>query len=132
MLSYFVPDLESEFATRERCHIVELLNTPEFAELSVARCRVAPGITTELHSLKDTDEVYVVLNGSGLMADGSHPGRLIKAMDCVHIPANHPQKVTNTGSTDLIFLAICSGRFKPDCYVPHEQPEVAEPADGAT
>ena len=127
MHTYFSPDSSSEFATRERCHIHELMNDPTVAKLSVARCRVEPGVTTELHSLRETSEVYVVLIGIGLMSDGRDAGRRIAAMDCVHIPAGYPQQITNTGDEDLIFLAICSDRFKPECYCAHEEPGRQEP-----
>ena len=36
--------------------------------------------------------------------------------DVVLIPPSCPQRITNTGSGDLIFLAICTPRFKQDAY----------------
>jgi mannose-6-phosphate isomerase-like protein (cupin superfamily) len=121
MLEFFRADLATEFDTPERCSIVELLNDARVPALSVARCRVEPGVTTQLHSLTDTDEVYVILNGQGLMGDGVAVPQPVAALDCVHIPAGHPQQVENTGSDPLIFLAICSDRFTADAYVSHER-----------
>jgi len=40
----------------------------------------------------------------------------VGAGDVVRIPANTPQRITNTGATDLIFYAICSPRFQAKCY----------------
>lgn len=34
----------------------------------------------------------------------------------VLIPPETPQRITNIGNVDLIFLAICTPRFIPACY----------------
>lgn len=34
----------------------------------------------------------------------------------LHIPADTPQRIKNTGSEDLIFLAICTPRFEERRY----------------
>lgn len=36
--------------------------------------------------------------------------------DVVLIPPGCPQRITNTGSADLVFLAICTPRFMPQAY----------------
>ncbi len=36
------PDLDSEFYTSEKCHIVELSNSPDDPQVSIARVRVEP------------------------------------------------------------------------------------------
>ena len=46
----------AEFFTPELCYINELSNTANDSELSIARARVAPGVTTRWHRLKDTSE----------------------------------------------------------------------------
>ena len=61
------------------------------------------------------------------MDDGENPGVEIGAMDCVQIPPGYPQRVQNTGSDDLIFLAVCSKRFQNDVYQPHEEPDMINP-----
>lgn len=121
MLEFYRADLGSEFHTSERCGIVELMNDVEFPDFSIARCRVEPGVKTQLHSLTETHEVYVVLQGSGMMGDGVSQPRQISVMDCVRIPAGHPQQVENTGKEDLIFLAVCAERFRDEVYVAHAQ-----------
>lgn len=119
MLRYFTADLTTEFPIRERCSIVELLAAPDLPDVSIARCRVEPGVETELHSLADTQEIYVVLSGSGIMGDGRADGCRIKPLDCVLIPPDYPQKVHNDGAEDLIFLAICDKKFVPETYIPN-------------
>lgn len=106
-----------EVWTRERCFITELLNSAEFPEVSVARCRVEPGVTTEAHQLAVT-ECYVILEGSGLMRRADETPFPISAGTTVVIPQQMTQCVTNTGPDDLIFLCICTSRFTPDCYTP--------------
>lgn len=105
----------AEFPTRERCHILELLNDPRVPRVSLARCRVEPGTTTELHRLS-VDEWYVVERGRGLMEVGSAPAFEIGPGDAVAVPAGAPQRVTNTGSGDLVFQCVCLPRFRPECY----------------
>lgn len=117
MLEFYSADMDSEFQTAERCSIVELMNDVLFPDFSIARCRVEAGVKTQLHCLTDTQEVYVVLQGTGLMNDGVSQPRLISCMDCVRIPAGHPQQIENTGTDDLIFLAVCAERFRDDVYV---------------
>ncbi|NOX41093.1 MAG: cupin domain-containing protein [Alphaproteobacteria bacterium] len=105
-----------EFYTRERCFITEILNHPDSPDLSLARCRVLAGVTTELHRLKATREVYVIEQGQGLMDDGHSEQLAVKAGDSVTIPAGHGQRIENTGTEDLVFMVICTPRFEPECY----------------
>jgi mannose-6-phosphate isomerase-like protein (cupin superfamily) len=37
--------------------------------------------------------------------------------DVVVIPPLTSQKVTNTGTTDLVFYCVCTPRFTEQCYV---------------
>jgi hypothetical protein len=50
------------------------------------------------------------------MEVGSLPPQDIGAFDTVHIPSACPQRITNIGEEDLVFLAICIPRFKPEAY----------------
>ncbi len=111
---------DPEFFTRERCHIKEVLNDPASPGLSLARCRVAPGVTTELHALAGTAETYLIERGTGVMDDGAQAPLAVGPGDCVTIAPDHPQRIRNTGSEDLVFLVICTPRFEPACYTPLE------------
>lgn len=105
----------AEFWTAERCYITELMNHDRMPEVSIARTRVEPGITTQLHSLS-VAEWYVIEAGTGLMTVGEEgPGRVV-AGDVVCIPRESPQMVFNDGENDLIFLCVCSPRFSQECY----------------
>jgi mannose-6-phosphate isomerase-like protein (cupin superfamily) len=109
-------DLGTEFHTAERCSIIELSNTPDDPEVSLARVRVAPGVVTRWHRLIQTAERYVILAGSGRMEVGDLSPREVNAGDVVLIPASCRQRITNTGPTDLLFLAICTPRFRQEAY----------------
>lgn len=110
------PDLETEFYTDERCHIIEYSNSPDDPELSIARVRVEPTVTTAWHLLRDTAERYVILSGEGRMEVGSLPAQQVTTGDVVLIPPNCPQRICNTATQDLLFLAVCTPRFVNEAY----------------
>ena len=109
-------DPAAEFFTAEQCHILELSNTPHDPACSIARARVEPGITTRLHRLAAITERYVILDGCGRAEIGTLPPREVGPGDVLLIPPDCPQRIANTGSTNLVFLAICTPRFTPDSY----------------
>jgi mannose-6-phosphate isomerase-like protein (cupin superfamily) len=105
-----------EYFFVEGCYINELSNQPEDPELSIAQARVEPGVTTQWHKLKDTIERYVILEGNASVEIGDHAAQKVNPRDVVIIPANTRQRITNTGTKDLIFLALCTPRFEADNY----------------
>ena len=105
-----------EFYTLERCYIIELSNTPETPELSIARARVEPGITTCWHRLRRSTERYCITRGRGVMEIGDLPPQEVTAGDVVIIPPMCRQRITNIGEEDLIFLALCTPRFVVEDY----------------
>ena len=107
---------EAEYFFEEGCHIIELSNQVVDPAVSIARARVEPGVTTRWHRLHGIIERYVILQGQGLAEVGELRGRAVQPGDVVIIPPLSPQRITNTGEGDLIFLAICTPRFTPDCY----------------
>lgn len=112
---YFSTAAEDEYFFVEGCHILEYLNDPADSECSIARARVEPGVQTRLHSLIDTTERYLVQSGSGIATIAGETKRLA-AGDVVVVPADCPQQIRNDGEDDLVFLAICTPRFVPECY----------------
>lgn len=106
--------MPKEYFFKEGCFISELLNEATSPSLSIARARVEPGITTKLHALGGT-EAYYILSGQGQVTVGNDSWRVATG-DVVHIPPAMPQQITNSGTADLIFLAICSPRFREEDY----------------
>ena len=104
-----------ELWTSERCYITELINDADWPEVSLARCRVEPGVTTQLHELS-VHEVYVIEGGYGRMFVGDSAPYAIGPGDTVSISKHTPQRVQNTGDGDLVFLCVCTPRFSPKCY----------------
>ena len=106
-----------EFYTDERCYITELHNTDADEDCSIARARVEPGVTTRLHRLEGTIERYVILEGTAEVVVGDAAPVEAGVLDVVHIPAGVEQSITNTGESDLVFLCICTPRFRQQNYV---------------
>jgi mannose-6-phosphate isomerase-like protein (cupin superfamily) len=105
-----------ERETEEHCHILEVANDSGDELVSISRARVAPGVTTVRHRLKGISERYIIVAGKGRVdLDGLKPTE-VSTGNVVRIPADTPQRISNTGKTDLIFYCVCSPRFRPDCY----------------
>jgi mannose-6-phosphate isomerase-like protein (cupin superfamily) len=109
-----IPD--AEFYTPELCFVNELSNSDADPDASIARVRVPSGVTTRWHRLRETTERYVLLSGRGRIEMGKLPAQDVSAGDVVLIPPDCRQRITNLGAEDLIFLAVCTPRFRPDHY----------------
>jgi len=112
----FRPASLEPFYTAERCYITEKMNSDLSPDVSLAECRVAPGVTTQLHKLT-VAERYVIQQGHGLVELNGEAGFSVAPADCVLIPAGCAQRIKNTGHEDLVFMCVCTPRFLPDCYV---------------
>ncbi len=106
-----------EFATTERCFITEVANDQGDETISIARAKVTPGVATAWHKLKDTEERYIITQGQGCVEIGNLEPIRVSEGDVVRIPADTRQRITNEGKNDLIFFAVCSPRFKKECYI---------------
>lgn len=114
------PPAESEGTwTEERCFIVETWNHPSDPGVSLARARVAPGVTTARHVLA-VDERYLIERGRGRVEiDGAQVD--VSPGDVVLIPRGTAQRIENLGSEDLVFLCVCTPRFEPTHYQDRER-----------
>lgn len=110
-----------EYWFREGCYILELLNEPIDPDLSIARARVEPGCTTRWHRLLATTERYLVMEGRGTAEIGDAAPVDVGPGDVLLIPEMTRQRIHNPGPDDLVFLAICTPRFRPERY--QELPE---------
>ncbi|MGB5628947.1 MAG: cupin domain-containing protein [Woeseiaceae bacterium] len=108
-----------EVWTSERCYISELVNDENWPEFSIARTRVEPGVTTQLHALA-VHEVYVIESGTGQMTVGDDAPFPVGPGDTVSIPQHVAQSIENTGPDDLLFLCVCAPRFSQECYTSKE------------
>lgn len=110
------PEGEKEYLTPEQCYILEISNSRDDEACSIARARVAPGVTTRWHCVKNTAERYVILEGRGRVEVADLAPREVAAGDVVLIPPSMRQRIANIGTHDLIFLAICTPRFRQEAY----------------
>jgi len=109
-------DAAAEYYTDERCYINELANVDADPDASVAQARVSMGVTTRWHRLAGITERYVILSGSGRVEIGDLPPQQVGPGDVVMIPPGCRQRIACLGNADLIFLAICTPRFRPEAY----------------
>jgi mannose-6-phosphate isomerase-like protein (cupin superfamily) len=119
MISPYRP--ETEFYKPEGCYIIEMHTRRNDHACSIARARVPPGVTTKLHVLAGIDERYVILDGEGSVEIAGGPATPVRAHDVALIPAGRSQRITNTGTGELVFLCVCTPPFDPDAYVNLEE-----------
>jgi mannose-6-phosphate isomerase-like protein (cupin superfamily) len=74
------------------------------------------GVTTRWHRLAGITERYVILAGLGRVEVGDLPPQQVGPGDVVMIPPGCRQRIACRGESDLIFLAVCTPRFRPDAY----------------
>jgi mannose-6-phosphate isomerase-like protein (cupin superfamily) len=116
-------DPAAEFYTPEQCFINELSNVGSDPDVSIARARVEPGVSTRWHRLENIIERYVILEGNGLVEVGNLSPQEIRVGDVVLIPSGCRQRISNIGISDLLFLAICTPRFRQEAYQDINNPE---------
>ncbi len=114
--SIFRSSPNDEYLSDEGCFILELYNSSEDPAVLIARARVESAVTTRLHRLEGVTERYVILEGVGSVEVGALPPQNVGPGDVVLIPPGCSQRITNPGTSDLVFLAICSPRFTSDVY----------------
>ncbi len=105
-----------EYYFEEGCFILELSNTAQDPQLSIARARLKTGKSTRLHRLSNLIERYVILSGQGSVEVAELPAQTVNVGNVVIIPPHCAQKITNTGEDDLVFLALCTPRFEKQFY----------------
>ena len=110
------PELSDEYWFKEGCYILEVLNDSVDPDVSIARARVPAGGITDWHRLSGITERYYILDGAGEVWVGKNEHRAVAPGDVVLVAPGVLQRIRNTGESDLVFLAICSPRFRPDRY----------------
>jgi mannose-6-phosphate isomerase-like protein (cupin superfamily) len=96
--------------------LCELLHPDKVPGAQRLRCSVAHAIvphseSTRPHVLKNSIELYYILEGTGEMHIGTrstpvHPGQIIL------IPRGRKQYIRNTGTGDLVFLCIVTPKWQ--------------------
>jgi mannose-6-phosphate isomerase-like protein (cupin superfamily) len=103
-------DKAEPFVTKDGSTIRELHHT---AEQSLAEATLEPDQATERHYHRSTEEIYVVLKGSGRMeVDGDT--RMVRRGDAILIPPGAWHTLENNGSSELRILCCCSPPYSHD------------------
>ncbi len=96
------------FTTKDSSVVREILR-PENSPLrrqSLAEATLRPGATTLAHSHPNTEEVYYLLQGQGIMAIETEQ-QAVSAGDAIAIPAGQRHQIMNVGAGDLVLLCCC-------------------------
>lgn len=72
---------------------------------SIAHAVLKPGMSSLPHLLKESSEVYFILEGQGEMHIDNEKATVIQGQ-AVYIPPGSKQYIQNTGTDDLKFLGI--------------------------
>ncbi|HKQ53364.1 MAG TPA: cupin domain-containing protein [Pyrinomonadaceae bacterium] len=113
-----------------------VINTPHGSEIrplidrttsSVERCSLAeevlpPGASVGRHHHVETEEVYYLLEGEGVMTVGTET-RAVAAGDAVFIPRGHAHTLKNTGQTPMTILLVCGPAYSYDDHHPGDPAE---------
>lgn len=102
----------------------KILNTPHGSEIrplvdrtnsNIELCSLAEeilpvGKEVRRHHHLQTEEIYYILEGEGLMTVGDET-RNVKAGDAIFIPRTNTHTLKNTGSEDMKLLLICGPAY---------------------
>jgi mannose-6-phosphate isomerase-like protein (cupin superfamily) len=102
----------------------KILNTPQGSEIrplidrttsDIAQCSLAeeilpPGKTVPRHHHEILEEIYYILQGSGVMTVGEE-SKIVSSGDAIFIPKNQVHSLTNTGEDEMKLLLVCGPAF---------------------
>ena len=97
------------YITKDRSQISELMHPAQHANRnqSLAEAVVSPGITTLLHRHRESEELYHITAGQGVMRLAEEEF-VVTAGDTVCILPGTAHCIHNSGDTDLVILCCCS------------------------
>jgi mannose-6-phosphate isomerase-like protein (cupin superfamily) len=103
------------YVTRDGSEIRELMHPAVHGNRnqSLAEATVASGAVTHLHVHHQSEELYHVTAGEGVMVLGEQRFP-IAVGDTVCIPPGTPHRVENTGTTSLKILCCCAPAYSHD------------------
>ena len=98
-------------------HINDLIIDRTQASFSeVFMVEVEPGKSVHHHKHDDTEQIFYIIKGAGLLSIGEDKEEFnIKPGDVVRIPVSHYHSIRNASGTTLQYLSIdCFGSGTPD------------------
>ncbi|MCS7237612.1 MAG: cupin domain-containing protein [Thermoguttaceae bacterium] len=109
------------FVTKDGSEIRELLayRNSVIRNQSLAEARLRPGQSTIPHRHLKTEEIYFILEGTGLMQVEDEL-RAVRPGDAIAIPPGAFHQITNTGVEELRFLCCCAPPYEHEDTVLEE------------
>jgi len=110
------------YTTRDGSIIRELMH-PDLhgnANQSLAEATVPVGGTTLLHRHRQSEEIYYITAGSGMMRRGDDRFE-VRPGDCITIPPGTLHNIQNSGDQPLTILCSCAPPYRHDDTVVVEQ-----------
>lgn len=103
------------FITKDGSKIKEIFHpsNSQVKNMSDAEARVEPGKTTKFHYHQNSEEIYVILEGEGVM-EIEEEKRRVKKGDHVLIPPGKRHRIKNVGKEALIFLCFSTPPYSHD------------------
>jgi mannose-6-phosphate isomerase-like protein (cupin superfamily) len=101
------------FTTKDGSEIRELLahRNSAIRNQSLAEARLLPGASTTPHHHAETEEIYYLLEGTGLMRVGDET-MSVGPGDAIAIPPGMLHQITNTGTGLLKLLCCCAPGYE--------------------
>lgn len=106
---------QSVYVTKDGCTIRELMHPAVHPVLgvknqSLAEAVVSAGQRTRLHRHRNSEELYYIVKGEGLMTLGVEEFQVVSG-DTVCIPPGTPHRIKNTGREELKILCCCAPAY---------------------
>lgn len=108
-------DAVEPFITKDGSEIRELAHPSWTAarHQSLAEATVPVGGSTQAHRHPRAEELYLLVDGQGLMRIGEER-RDVRAGDCVVIPPGAEHELANTGDVPLRLLCCCAPAYSDE------------------
>jgi len=103
------------YITKDKSSICELMHPQQHSNKnqSLAQANVPINTETQLHYHSETEELYHIMHGSGIMTLDKEQFA-VEAGDTICIPPKSQHKIKNIGNTSLEFLCCCSPPYSHD------------------
>lgn len=110
------------FHTKDGSIIRELLApaNSSIVRQSLAEAILPPGFATQAHLHPNTEEIYYILQGEGVMAIEEEQCQ-VGVGDAIAIPAGQRHQIHNPGTQEMVFLCCCVPAYT------HEDTVMCEP-----
>ncbi len=103
-----IKDIKS-YITKDNSKIKEIFhpNNSSLKSMSLAEAVVLPRKTTKYHYHKKSDEIYFILQGTGIL-EIEEERKKVRENDCILIRAGSRHRINNIGKIELKILCFLS------------------------